>query len=103
VSVITLHELEHGVLLAERRDADGAGPLRQWLNADVPDAFAERILSIDQEVAKVAATLHVPDPAPINDAYIAATALVHNLTMVTRNLADFTRFSGLEVVKPWDT
>ncbi len=103
VSVISLHELEHGVLLAERRDPDGAGPLRQWLDADVPDAFADRILSIDQEVAKVAATLHVPDPAPINDAYIAATALVHNLTMVTRNLADFTRFSGLKVVNPWDT
>jgi len=101
VSVITLHELEHGVLLAERRDK-GAAPLRQWLDTDVRDAFADRILSIDQRVAKVAASLHVPDPAPINDAYIAATALVHNLTMVTRNLADFSRFAGLEVVNPWE-
>ena len=49
----------------------------------------------------VTASLHVPDPAPINDAYMAATALVHNLTMVTRNLADFTRSSGLEVANPW--
>ena len=102
VSVITLHELEHGVLLVERRDPDGAGPLRQWLDADVRDAFADRILSVDQLVATVAASLHVPDPAPINDAYIAATALVHKLTMVTRNFADFTRFAGLEVVNPWD-
>ena len=103
VSVITLHELEHGVLLAERRDPDGAVPLRQWLNVDVLDAFADRVLNIDQTVATVAASLHVPNPAPINDAYIAATALVHKLTTVTRNLADFTRFSGLEVVNPWDT
>ncbi len=101
LSVITLHELEHGVLLAERRDPEGAAPLRQWLENDVSDAFAGRILSIDQVVAKLAASLHVPDPAPINDAYIAATAMVHNLTMVTRNLADFTRFSDLEVVNPW--
>lgn len=103
VSVITLHELEHGVLLAERSDPAGAGPLRHWLDVDVRDAFNHRVLNIDQTVATVAASLHVPDPAPINDAYIAATALVHKLTMVTRNLADFTRFSGLEVVNPWDT
>ena len=103
VSVITLHELEHGVLLAERRDPDGAAPLRQWLDTDVRDAFADRVLSIDQAVAKIAASLHVPDPAPINDAYIAATAIAHNLTMVTRNLDDFTRFSGLEVMNPWDS
>lgn len=103
VSVITLHELEHGVLLVERRDPEGARPLRQWLDADVRDAFADRILGIDPTVAKVAASLHVPDPAPINDAYIAATALVHNLTMVTRNLTDFARFSDLEVVNPWDS
>lgn len=101
ISVITLHELEHGVLLAERRDPDGAQPLRQWLDSDVSDAFASRILGIDHEVAKVAASLHVPDPAPINDAYIAATALVHNLTMVSRNLSDFTRFPDLDVTNPW--
>ncbi len=103
VSVITLHELEHGVLLAERRDPEGARPLRQWLEADVGDAFVDRILGIDKAVAKMAASLHVPDPAPINDAYIAATALVHNLTMATRNLTDFIRFSDLEVVNPWDS
>lgn len=67
------------------------------------DAFADRILSIDQTIATVAASLHVPDPAPINDAYVAATALAHKLTMVTRNVADFNRFSGLEVVNPWDS
>jgi len=103
VSVVTLHELEHGVLLAERRDPDGARPLRQWLDVDVSDAFADRILGIDQTIATIAASLHVPDPAPINDAYIAATALAHKLTMATRNVADFNRFSGLKVVNPWDS
>lgn len=103
VSVITLHELEHGVLLAERRDPKGASPLRQWLDTDVRDAFRDRVLSIDHEVAKVAASLHVPDPAPINNAYIAATAMHHNLTMVTRNDADFSRFSAIEVVNPWES
>ena len=102
VSVITLHELEHGVLLAERRNQAGAATLRQWLDNDVRDAFSNRVLGIDLAVAKLAASLHVPDPAPINDAYIAATALVHNLTMATRNLADFTRFPHLDIVNPWD-
>jgi|GEM_PF-3031056 len=63
VSVITLHELEHGVLLAERRDPKGAAPLRHWLDNDVREAFADRVLSVDQAVAKLAASLHVPDPA----------------------------------------
>jgi predicted nucleic acid-binding protein len=102
ISVITLHELEHGVLLVERRDPQGAGPLRQWLDVDVHDAFTDRVLSLDSTVAKVAAALHVPDPAPINDAYLAATALAHNLTMVTRNVADFDRFEGLDVLNPWE-
>ena len=102
VSVITLHELEHGVLLIERRDPQGVGPLRQWLDVDVRDAFGDRVLSVDSTVAKLAAALHVPDPAPINDAYLAATALVHNLTMVTRNVAYFNRFEDLEILNPWD-
>lgn len=102
VSVITLHELEHGVLLAERRDPTGAAPLRQWLDVDVQDAFAGRVLSIDPAVATLAASLHVPDPAPINDAFIAATAQVHGLTMVTRNTADFSRFTGLALIDPWN-
>jgi len=103
ISVITLHELEHGVLLVERRDADGSGPLRQWLDADVHDAFADRILSVDAAVAKTAASLHVPDPAPINDAFIAATALVHKLTLASRNTRDFAQFEGLSLVNPWET
>lgn len=101
VSVITLHELEHGVLLAERRDPAQGALLRRWLDASVATAFAERFLPVDERVARRAATFHVPDPAPFRDALIAATASVHGMTVVTRNVGDFARFAGLEIVDPW--
>src|SRR5437879_773450 len=70
VSAMTVHELEHGVLLAERRDPPQGAILRQWLDESVATAFAERVLGIDETVAKRAAALHVPDPAPLRDAFI---------------------------------
>jgi predicted nucleic acid-binding protein len=75
--------------------------LRQWLDVSVARAFAGRVLPVDESVARRAAGLHVPDPAPFRDALIGATALVHGLAMVTRNLRDFERFRGLRVVDPW--
>ena len=102
ISVITIHELEHGVLLAERADAAQGRVLRAWLDESVPAAFAERILPIDEAVARRAAGLHVPDPAPFRDALIGATALVHGMTVATRNVRDFERFAGLVVINPWD-
>ena len=101
VSVITIHELEHGVLLAERTDPARGRLLRTWLDQSVAAAFAERILPVDEAVARRAAALHVPDPAPFRDALIGATAFVHGMTVVTRNVRDFERFDGLEVVNPW--
>jgi predicted nucleic acid-binding protein len=101
ISVITLHELEHGVLLVERSDSVQGAVLRQWLDVSVARAFAGRVLPVDESVARRAAGLHVPDPAPFRDALIGATALVHGLAMVTRNLRDFERFRGLRVVDPW--
>jgi predicted nucleic acid-binding protein len=101
LSVISLHELEHGVLLAERRDPSQGALLRQWLNSRVVPAFADRMLAVDADVALRAAALHVPDPAPFRDALIAATAQVHEMTVVTRNVKDFVRFVGTEVVNPW--
>ena len=101
MSVISLHELEHGVLLAERRDPTRGDVLRQWLDASVVAAFADRLLPVDEHVARRAAALHVPDPAPFRDALIAATAQVHGMTVVTRNVGDFGRFAGLEVTNPW--
>lgn len=101
LSAITLQELEHGVLLAERRDPRQGDLLRAWLDGSVQPAFAGRILSVDEPVAIQAAALHVPDPAPVRDALIGASAIVHGMSVATRNVGDFSRFPGLEVVDPW--
>ena len=101
MSVISLHELEHGVLLAERRDSQQGDVLRQWLDTSVMPAFAERFLPVDEHVARLAASYHVPDPAPFRDSLIAATAQVQAMTVVTRNASDFERFAGIEFINPW--
>lgn len=101
MSVISLHELEHGVLLAERRDPAQGKVLRQWLDESVAVAFADRLLPVDERVAREAAALHVPDPAPFRDALIAATAKVHGMSVITRNVNDFDRFAELSVTNPW--
>jgi hypothetical protein len=101
LSVITLHELEYGVLLAEPSDPRQGALLRVWLDQSVSDAFAERVLPVDESVARQAAALHVPNPAPFRDALIAATGLVHRMAVVTRNTKDFERFEGLAVLNPW--
>ena len=100
VSVITIEELDIGVLLAERRDPTHGRLLRRWLEAQVFPAFANRILPIDVAVARRSASLHLPDPRPVNDTLIAATALVHGLPLVTRNVADFAPM-GVDVIDPW--
>lgn len=101
VSVITVYELELGVLLAERRDRSQGATLRSWLDRRVMPAFRDRILPVDEAVGRRAALCHVPDPHPINDALIAATALVHGMIVATRNTADFER-TGARVLNPWD-
>ena len=101
VSAVTLAELEVGVLRTERRDRRQGAALRRWFDEDVLRAFAGRVLPVDEAVARRTAVLHVPDPAPSHDALIAATALVHGLTVVTRDVADFARFDGVRVLDPW--
>ncbi|MCY3636196.1 MAG: type II toxin-antitoxin system VapC family toxin [bacterium] len=101
MSVISLHELEHGVLLAERRDPNQGKILRSWLDSSVPAAFEDRLLPVTAEIAREAAALHVPNPAPFRDALIAATALHNDMTVITRNTSDFERFSNLNVTNPW--
>lgn len=101
VSVITIHELEHGVLLMERSDPDQGAVLRTWLDESVATAFVDRVLPVDEDAARRAAALHVPDPAPFRDALIAGTALSRGMTVVTRDLKDFERFDGPGVLNPW--
>jgi len=101
LSAITVQELEIGVLLVERRDFSQGAMLRAWLNSYVLPAFTDRILPVDTVVAQCSARLHVPDPRPIRDGLIAATALVHGMTVVTRNLVDF-QSTGVPTLNPWD-
>ena len=100
LSVITIEEIEIGVIRAEHRDPRQGAILRSWLTNQILTAFADRILAVDAAVARRSATLHVPDPRPIRDSLIAATALVHRLTVVTRNTADFDP-TGVRTLNPW--
>lgn len=100
VSAISILELETGVLLVERRDAAQGAILRAWLDDHVLPAFAGRVLPVDLTVAQRCARLHVPDPRAERDALIAATALVHGMSVVTRNVADFEP-TGVAIVNPW--
>ncbi|MFO7813866.1 MAG: type II toxin-antitoxin system VapC family toxin [Pelovirga sp.] len=100
LSVISVQELEIGVLLVERRDAVQGAMLRTWLNDHALPAFTGRILPVDTRVALRSAHMHVPDPHPVRDGLIAATALVHGMTIVTRNVDDFIRTGGM-VLNPW--
>jgi toxin FitB len=100
LSVVTVFELERGVLLIERRDSQQGSRLRHWLEQHVLEPFEGQILPIDTTIARRCAALHVPDPRPERDALIAATALAHGLTVVTRNTSDFAPM-GVTLLNPW--
>ncbi len=101
VSAVTVEELEIGVLRMERRDTTQGMLFRRWLDDQVMPAFEDRVLPVDTNVARRSAGLHVPDPRPIRDGFIAATALVHSLVLVTRNVADFEPM-GVRLLNPWE-
>ncbi len=101
LSAITILELEIGCLLVERRDPQQGAVLRTWLDSHVLPAFAGRVLAVDTAVARRCAKLHVPDPCADRDALIAATALVHGMTVVTRNVADYDS-TGAPIFNPWN-
>ncbi|KAA0911903.1 type II toxin-antitoxin system VapC family toxin [Pusillimonas sp. ANT_WB101] len=101
VSAITIMELELGVLAIEQKDAKQGAVLRSWLEQHVLPEFAGRTLPIDTAVAQRCARLHVPDKRGERDALIAATALVHGMAVVTRNVADF-KPTGVTIINPWD-
>lgn len=101
VSVVTLLEIEKGVLRAKRRDTQQALVLSRWLNEVLRPQFEDRIIDIDVEIALCCAALHVPDPKPELDALITATALTRELTLVTRNTRDFDG-TGVKLFNPWE-
>jgi len=100
LSSVGILEMELGTLLMERRDAVQGTILRAWLEDFVLPAFAERILVVDTSVALRGASLQVPNPRSYRDALIAATALVHGMTVVTRNVKDF-KDTGVALLNPW--
>ena len=100
LSAISILEIETGILLLERKDPTQSAILKTWLNSHVLPAFSERILNVDVAVALRCAKLHVPDPRSDRDAIIAATGLVHGMTIVTRNISDF-EHTGVEILNPW--
>jgi predicted nucleic acid-binding protein len=102
LSAMTILELEIGVLQMERRDAKQGATLRAWLDKYVLPEFSARVLPVDTAVAQLCARLHAPDPLAERDALIAATALVHGMTVVTRNARDF-EATGVPLLNPWNS
>jgi toxin FitB len=99
ISVITIFEIELGIARLERKDRMQAKRLTLWFE-QIQVHFAGRIIDVDGAVALHSARLHVPDPKPERDAFIAATALVHKLMIATRNTKDFVHF-GVVFTNPW--
>ena len=89
ISVVSITEIRTGILSLARKGQAQAASLDNWFTNRLLPAYRTRTLSVDTEVALICAQLHIPAKRPINDAYTAATAIAHNLTLVTRNVRDF--------------
>jgi predicted nucleic acid-binding protein len=100
LSVVSVLELEMGILQKQRSDTAQASVLRSWLEDYVLRSFSGRILPVDTAIARQCAAFHVPNPCSYRDSLIAATALVHSMTVVTRNASDFAR-TGVKILNPW--
>jgi toxin FitB len=100
LSVVTIGEIRKGIENVRRRDAAAARALERWLRRVLRD-HRDRILAVDLPVAEEWGRLNVPDPLPVIDGLLAATAKVHGLTLATRNVKDVAR-SGADVVNPFE-
>lgn len=100
LSAVTIGEIRRGIESVRRRDGPAARALERWLRRVLTDHH-DRILSVDVSVAEEWGRLNVPDPLPVIDGLLAATARVHGLTLATRNVKDVAR-SGVEVVNPFE-
>ena len=100
ISAITLFELELGILQIERRDPQQGRGLRRWMEESVKETFRGRIIAADDRIAIRSAASNVPDPRPLHDSFIGATAMEYGFTLVTRNLRDFQGLN-IQIVNPW--
>lgn len=100
-NAVVMMELERGVMAMERKDVQQGRILRIWLDETVKPTFSGKILKVDEHTATICAKLHIPDHAPENDAWIASSAIQHNLILVTRNVADFAR-TGVKLFNPFE-
>jgi predicted nucleic acid-binding protein len=98
-SVVVIGEIRRGVESLRRHDAGQAAIFDQWLS-ELKEKFADRVLLVTTDIAEEWGRLNVPDPLPTIDAYLAATAKVHGLTLVTRNTRDLQR-TGVALLDPW--
>ena len=101
LSVLTLGEVRRGIGLLGKRDPAQAAVYEAWLVTVLRD-YADRILPVDADVAEEWGRISVPDPVPIVDGLMAATAKVRNMTLVTRNTADVAR-TGARLLNPFDS
>ena len=101
VSAMTIFELERGVQQMERRDATQGSALRRWLDDQIMTAYENRTLPLSRAVALVCAGLHIPDPKSERDAWIAATAIDAESTLISRNVSDFANMS-VELINPFE-
>jgi predicted nucleic acid-binding protein len=100
LSVLSLGEIRKGTEKLE--DTKRKQKIIQWLEIDLKKIFADRIITVDSIVADKWGYICAQDNLPAVDSLLSASALVHNLKLVTRNVKDFKSISGLEIVNPWD-